>query len=84
MTAEQAHIANHITQVILRGGDDDNTPVNHAIACLGFMSPTDFMICMKDDLNSVGSIPIMRAQKNQIMHLCNFWAAQPVEARDWM
>ena len=42
------------------------------------------MIGMKDDLNSVGSIPITRAQKHRIMHLCNFWAAQPVESCDWM
>ena len=81
---EQARIANHITRVILRGGDNDNAPMNRAIAHLGFLSPADFMICTKDDLNSVGSIPITRAQKNRIMHLRNFWVAQPVESRDWM
>ena len=63
---------------------DDTSPMNCAITHLGFLSPADFMICTRDDLNSLGSIAITQAQKNCIMNLCNFCSDQPLEMRDWL
>ena len=46
---EAAWIVNHITHVVLCGGVGDNSPMNQAITQLEFLSPTDFMICTRDD-----------------------------------
>ena len=80
---DRARLANHITRVVLGGGDDDDSPMNRAISQLGFLSPGDFMVCTREDLNSLGSTVLSRAQKNRIMMLRQFWASQPVETRRW-
>ena len=73
MMLEAASIVNHITCVVLCSGMDDTSPMSYAITHLVFLSPADFVICTRDDLNSLGSIAITWAQKNHIMNLCHFW-----------
>ena len=69
--------------MVLGGGDDDESPMNKVIAYLSFLSPGNFMVCTKDDLNNLRPINLTQAQKNHIMNLHQFWAARPVETRQW-
>ena len=55
---DQAWLANHIIWIVMGGCDDDESPINRAIAYLGFLSPGDFMVCTREDLNSLGSIAL--------------------------
>ena len=51
--SEAARIPNHITHVVLHGGNDDNNPMNHTIAHSGFLSLADFMTYTRDNLNNL-------------------------------
>ena len=67
--SEAARIPNHITHVVLHGGNDDNNPMNHTIAHSGFLSLADFMTYTRDNLNNLGPITLSHVQKNCIMNL---------------
>ena len=54
--SDEAWLASNITWIVLGGGDNYEPPMNRVITYLGFLCPGDFMVCTREDLNSVGLI----------------------------